>query len=178
MPNGAYFWGLKIDDKVFVNKIVKVDRAVVERIFKLTAGIPYYIYAVANKYKEVKNVEKAFVLEVLSRSGLIRNSVKNSLDNSLNRARGKTLLWNILKVLAKASLRLSEVSRAIYRSSAVTNNLLNRLSLVDLIEKNDGKFRFSDKVMGYYVAKIAFEFDLIADKKLLGELVKELEQWK
>ncbi|MBW2978471.1 hypothetical protein KY331_06510 [Candidatus Woesearchaeota archaeon] len=160
----------------FANKIAKVDN--VKKLFRLTSGIPYYVYAVANRYKEVKNVEKAFVIEVLSKTGLIRNSVKISLNDSLNRARGKTLLWSILKVLAKGSLRLAEVSRAIYRSSAVTNNLLNRLLLVDLIEKKDGKFQFSDKVIQYYVSKIAFEFDLIPDKKLVLELTKELEQWK
>ncbi|ENO12067.1 ATPase [Thermoplasmatales archaeon SCGC AB-539-C06] len=162
----------------FVNKIIKVDKTTAEKIFKLTSGIPFYVYAVANKYKETKNVEKAFVLEVLGTIGLIRNSVKNSLNHSLNRARGKTLLWSVLKVLANNSLRLSEISRAIHRSSAVTNNLLNRLLMVDLIEKKDSKFQFSDKIMQYYVSKIEFEFDVIPDKKIIAELVKELEQWK
>jgi len=169
--------GFDLDETIeFIKKIVKVDN--IKKLFNLTSGVPLYVYAVANRYKEIKNVEKAFVIEALSKTGLIRNSIKISLNDSLNRARGKTLLWSILKVLAKGSLRLSEVSRAIYRSSAVTNNLLNRLLLVDLIEKKDGKFEFSDQVMQYYVAKIAFEFELIADKKLVGELAKELEQWK
>lgn len=162
----------------FVNKIVKVDKTAAEKIFRLTSGIPPYVYAVANRYKETKNVEKAFVLEVLGTMGSIRNSVKNSLNNSLNRARGKTLLWSVLKVLANNSLRLSEISRAVHRSSAVTNNLLNRLLIVDLIEKKDSRFQFSDKVMKYYLSKIAFEFDVIPDKKIVAELVKELEQWK
>ena len=170
--------GLDLEETAeLINKIVKVDKAAAEKIFKLTAGIPYYAYAVAKKYKEVKNVENAFILETLGKDGLIRNSVKISLNDSLSRARGKTLLWSILKSLSKSSLRLSEISRAIYRSSAVTNNLLNRLLLVDLIEKKDSRFRFSDKVMQYYVDKIVFEFD-IADKKIVSELAKELEQWK
>jgi len=169
--------GLDLDEAAeMVNKIAKVDD--IKKIYVLTAGIPLYIYAVVNRYKETKNIEKAFVIEALSRTGLIRNSVKISLNESLSRARGKTLLWSILKVLSKSKLRLSEISRAICRSSAVTNNLLNRLLLVDLIVKKEGRFEFSDKVMQYYVSKIAFEFDLIPDKKLVGELAKELEQWK
>jgi GTPase SAR1 family protein len=168
--------GLDLEEtSELINKIIKADKTAVEKIFRLASGIPQYVIAVANRYKEIKNVEKAYVSEVLGTSGLIRNSVKNSLNSSLSRARGKTLLWSILKVLSKSSLRLSEISRAIYRSSAVTNNLLNRLLLVDLIEKKDSKFQFSDKVMQYYVANIMFES---ADKKTIQELAKELEKWK
>jgi len=144
-----------------------------EKIYRYSNGIPYYVICICKRVKE--GVEKAFVSDLLSSYGSINSACSFILNDSLNRARGKTLLRSIVKAIAeRKEMRLNEISRAVYRSSAVTNNLLSRLIDVDLIVKKDGRFSFSDPVLRYYVANELFENDFV-DKKILDMLVKKLE---
>ena len=65
-------------------------------------------------------------------------------------------------------MKLSEVSKSIYRSSAVTKNLLSRLTAVDLIVKEGSMYSFKNKLLRYFVNKVAYGY-------LLDELYDRLE---
>ena len=86
------------------------------------------------------------------------NYFDNYLSESLGRARGKSLLWVILKKLSRKEMKLNEVSRSIYRSSAVTKNLLTRLIDVDLIVKDGNVYSFKNKLLRYFVDGIYYAY--------------------
>ncbi len=163
--------------KELVEKIVKVGDKEVDAIFRLSQGIPIYAYALALGYAKYKNVKKAFISQTLVKTGIIHNACESILVNSLSRARGRGLLKSILKVLAsEQGLRLSEVSRMIYRSAPVTKNLLTRLIDVDLISKEDSLFSITDQTLRYFIEKVwnGIEFGLEVSKEEMKKLEEEL----
>lgn len=158
-----------------INELIEKtgQKADINLVFKLAKGHLLYSSCILGG-----DIEKRFVQEALVKKGVIYNACKEIFYQSLNKARGQTLLMIILKVLAKEDgLRLSEVSRKIHRSSPITKNLLTRLMVVDLVKIEDKKFSFSDPILRYWVRNVfnELEFDDEIDEKVLGELVKELE---
>ena len=158
-----------------VNDLIKKSgkKADIDLVYKLAKGHPLYSISIIEG-----DVEKNFVKETLSKKGRIYNSCRHIFYSSLYNARGQTLLRVILKILAKeGGLRLSEVSKRLYRSSPVTKNLLARLMDVDLVKLDDKKFSFSDPVLKYWTKNVfnGIEFDDDIEEKVLVRLVKELE---
>jgi len=130
-----------------------------DELYYYSAGVPLYVNALKNRQKIAKNsesemsIKEAFVTETLWKSGAIYHACERKLDDSLDRARGRGLLISILREISAANssgLRLSEVSRGIYRSAGVTKNLVERLVKVDLLVKEAGRFRFNDSVLKYW----------------------------
>ena len=145
-------------------------------IFLLSQGHPFVTAAICKKYNETKNVQKAFLAELLTKNNSIHSHCNDSLNYYYNRARGQTLLKTILKVIANEELRLSDIARRIYRSAPVTKSILERLMDVDIIHKKGNKFYFSDNVLRLWVkfTSQGYEFDEIPDDKILDEAAKEL----
>ena len=129
----------------------KVSNDVVQEIFALSQGYPFFAAAIAQRYKETKDVKKAFLWEVMSKEGLVFNACKFEMYTALGNARGQTLLKTILKVLSKEkTIRLSELSRKIYRSAPVTQSLLLRLLELHLVSKKDTRFFFTNPVLHFW----------------------------
>ncbi|HLC60024.1 MAG TPA: hypothetical protein VJJ52_01195 [Candidatus Nanoarchaeia archaeon] len=147
-----------------------------EEIFKLSWGHPLINILISNKYNEIKDVKKAFLIELLQKDNSIYDYCFDSLNNYYNRARGQTLLKTILRVVANEELRLSDIAKKIYRSAPVTKSILERLMEVDVIYKKDNKFYFTDNVLRVWLKLIShgYEFDDIPDDKILNEAMKEL----
>jgi len=139
----------KKEAKELVVKIVgKVSDRVVNEIFELSHGHPHYICSICSKYKKIKDVKRAYSEELFSENGLMYNACKFEFFSSLNKARGKTLLKTILKVLSENNeLRLNEISKKIYRSSPVTQSLLLRLISVGLVSSKKGRYSFANLVL-------------------------------
>ncbi len=151
--------------KQLTNKFKITGEKEVDRIYALSNGIPMFTLAICNKYKELKSVDKAYIHEVLNEQGIIYNALRFSLHENLSRARGQTLLFNILKVLAQNKpLRLTEIASKIYRSGPVTKSLVDRLLEVDLISKNDKYFSISEEVMQFYIYHV-----LVLDSKNISK---------
>ena len=166
----------KGEAKQLIEQILgKTGNDVFEEIFRLSSGQPFCISAIARRYKDTKNVKKAFLLEVLSEDGLIYNACKFELYSSLGNARGQTLLKTILKVLSKEkSLRLNELARKIYRSSPVTQSLLLRLLEMHLISKKDYRFSFINPILHFW-ARNYFEGSTFTGKPSESLLNQEVE---
>lgn len=119
-----------------------------KKLHQLTEGIPFLVEEVCKRYQETKNLEKAFIKELLDRKSASYNLLKQQYSDSLNRARGATLLKNILKVLSRnPPMRLTHIAKKIYRSSPVTKSLLERLMEVDLVKKDEKLFTFISPVL-------------------------------
>ncbi|MBI2135540.1 ATP-binding protein [Candidatus Woesearchaeota archaeon] len=129
-----------------------------DELYYYSAGMPLFLNAIKARQKiSGCDVKEAFVIEALWKQGIIYHACKDKLDDSLDRARGRGLLLTILNAVANSDkiadsdgLRLSEVSRAIYRSAGVTKNLAERLVKADLLVKESGRFRFNDSVLKYW----------------------------
>lgn len=145
----------KEETKLLVDKLAgKVSNAVINEIYSLTLGHPYYVYYLALRYKETNNVKRAFLLETLSKEGNIYKLCDSILQSAISRARGKTLLNVILNVLSHYDkLRLTDIARKIFRSAPVTKSLLSRLIEVDLISKSDNLYSIHDPVLRYFISK-------------------------
>lgn len=98
------------------------------------------------------------------------NFFNNYLNESLGRARGKSLLWVILKKLSIKDMKLSEASRSIHRSSAVTKNLLSRLAAVDLVTREGNVYTFKNKILKYFINKTSYGY------KTIEELYNKVEE--
>ena len=156
--------------------IGKADKNISEEILALSNGHPLITILVSKKYNEIKDVRKAFLIELLQKNNSIYNYCNESLNYYYSRARGQTLLKTILKIVANEELRLSEIAKQIYRSAPVTKSILERLMEVDIIHKKDNKFYFADNVLRLWVKLTShgYEFDDIPDDKVLDEVAKEL----
>jgi len=156
--------------------IEKAEQKTIDDIFSLSKGHPFVTALISKRYNEVKDVKKAFLIELLQKNNPIHEFCNDSLNYYYNRARGQTLLKTILKTVANEELRLSEIAKKIYRSAPVTKSILERLMEVDVIYKKDNKFHFSDNVLRLWLKLVShgFEFDDIPDDKMLSEAAKEL----
>ena len=136
-----------------------------EEIFRLSSGHPLISILISNKYKEIKDVKRAFLIELLTKDSAIYSYCNDSYNYYYSRARGQTLLKTILKVIANEELRLSEIAKKIYRSAPVTKSLLERLISADIIYKKDKRFFFHDPILKTWMRLTAmgYEFDKMED---------------
>ena len=140
----------KAESESLINKYSIKNKKDIDEIYSLTLGNPYLIKCLCERLKQVKDVKKAFSIE-LSKENIYRYC-EETYDYSLNRARGQTLLRAVLKVLASMhQASLTEISKKIYRSAPVTKSLLERLIEVDLISKTDKKFSFNDPILEQWI---------------------------
>ncbi len=159
-----------------IESIIGKNEAAFEEIFSITNGHPLAAISVSKKYNEIKNVKKAFLIELLQKNNSLYAHCSDSLNFHYNRARGQTLLKTILKIVANEELRLSDIAKKIYRSAPVTKSIIERLIDVDIIHKKGNKFYFTDKTLGLWLKLTShgYEFDDVPDDKVLEEVMKQL----
>ena len=159
-------------------------------LFAWTYGHPFYVYAVAERMKEMallfhrdigeQVVGEAFVLETLSTTGRIYNLCRYVVEESMAQARGQALLRLALQILAQSPdpLSLTELSRRLQRSSGVTRNLLNRLAEVDLVVQQDATFDLRDPVLKVWLAYFHAGVELLAmpRREILEQLVADVSE--
>ena len=156
--------------------IDNAEQKTIDEIFALSNGHPLIAALISKRCHEIKDIKKAFLIELLQKNNPIHDYCAESFSYYCNRARGQTLLKTILKAIANEELRLSEIAKRIYRSAPVTKSIIERLIDVDIIHKKGNKFYFSDNVLGLWLKLTSqgFEFDDVPDDKILDEVAKEL----
>ena len=159
-----------------IEEIIGNNEKIAEEIFSISNGHPLATISISKRFNEVKNVKKAFLIELLQKNNSLYNYCSDSLNFYYNRARGQTLLMAILKIVANEELRLSDIAKRVYRSAPVAKSILERLMDVDVICRKGNKFCFSDKTLGLWLKLTShgYEFDDVPDDKILEEAMKEL----
>lgn len=164
--------------------------AAAQTLYEWTRGHPFYIYAVAERMRELillagrvvdsQLVREAFVLETLSSAGRIYNLCRYVIEESMGQARGQALLRLLLQVLAEAEspLTLTEVARRLRRPAGATRALLNRLSAVDLVVQTDGTYDLPDPVLKIWLAYFHAGVELLTvpRREILEQLVADITQ--
>ena len=141
-------------------------------LYYYSQGMPLFLNSI--KDKDVRN---KFLRESLTKTGIIYNACYKQLNEALDKARGKTLLVEILKALCdNDGLRLNEISRKIYRSASVTKNLITRLINVDLLVKEGNLFLFKDSVLKFWFRNYVQEndFDIEPGKDVMKKIEVDL----
>ncbi|MBW2965200.1 hypothetical protein KY363_07115 [Candidatus Woesearchaeota archaeon] len=160
----------------------KSDERIIKEVYQSSAGIPTIVRRIALRFREEKKADTqksiALIRHILISDLATTTShsyvyCSRLLADSLNRARGETLLKAILKAVSQnRPLRLTEIARMIYRSGPVTKSLLERLVEVDLIRKTDNTFDFSNPVLKEWCRLMftGIEFSEIPDEQVLVEI--------
>lgn len=157
-------------------------------IYTYTFGHPFYVTALTNRLRqlvshdpdvEVEEVERAFILETLSRQGQIYGYCRYLYDISLQKARGYGLLKALLQVLAEEDgLKLSEIARRLHRQPPAVREYLRWLAEVDLIVENDKLYYYRDPLLRFWVAYTGkgMEIDAFPQRDTLEGLVADLSE--
>jgi hypothetical protein len=159
----------------------KTDDRIIKEAYRLSAGLPLVVKMMALRFKgeQSNNTQKNITLikyillsELATTTSQSYFYCSKLFTNSLDRARGASLLKTILKVVSQNKpLRLTEIARLIHRSGPVTKSLLERLIEVDLIAKDGNTFDFANPVLKTW-CRLMFsniEFNEIPDEKSLEQ---------
>ncbi len=171
---------LKETSGLFVKLCGKTDERILREVHALSAGIPLVVKSVAERFrdertsdtqKDVKLVRHILISDLVTTTSSSYSYCSRLFTDSLNRARGESLLKAILKVVSQNEpLRLTEVARRIYRSGPVTKSLLERLVEVDLVVRKDCTFDFANPVLKLW-CRLMFsgvEFSETPDEKTMS----------
>lgn len=170
----APFPAADIEDiaKEFKKKISQED---IDKIHVLSAGIPIIASYLVENYDPKQSLEDIFLTALVTKDSALFNYCSTLFRESLYRARGATLLKNILKVMCRNKpLKLTEIARKIFRPSPVTKALLERLIEVDLVSRQDNLYIFSSIPLKHW-CRFMFsdvEFAKTPNKSQLNELKK------
>jgi AAA+ ATPase superfamily predicted ATPase len=159
-------------------------------LYEWTRGHPFYIYAVAERMRELlllsgraadpQLVREAFVLETLSSAGRIYNLCRYVIEESMGQARGQALLRLLLQILAEAEdpLTLTEIASRLRRPAGATRALLNRLGEVDLVTQAGGTYDLPDPVLKLWLAYFHAGVELLTvpRREILEGLVADMTQ--
>lgn len=173
------------ETKETLQRIANVtDKRLISEVQKLTQGNPTAVIAIAKKLKSTTNnsddkdlIKLILLSELCNDSSALHRYAQSRYTDSLNRARGASLLKTILKVISdNQPLRLTEIAKRIYRSGPVTKSLLERLMEVDLITKRDNTFVFTDNILKIWCILTfkGFIYEDEPDKATTKSIVKEL----
>jgi len=164
--------------------------AAAQTLYDWTHGHPFYIYAVAERMRELillsgraadaQLVREAFVLETLSSAGRIYNLCRYVIEESMGQARGQALLRLLLQILAESEspLTLTEIAHRLRRPAGAARALLNRLGQVDLVAQIDGAYDLPDPVLKIWLAYFHAGVELLTvpRREILEGLVADMAQ--
>ena len=174
--------------KALIGEDFPADAA--QTLYDWTHGHPFYIYAVAERMREMillsgrvanpQLVREAFVLETLSSAGRIYNLCRYVIEESMGRARGQALLRLLLQILAEAEspLTLTEIAQRLRRPAGAARALLNRLGEVDLVAQIDGAYDLPDPVLKIWLAYFhaGVELLIVPRREILEGLVADMAE--
>ncbi len=157
-------------------------------VYTYTFGHPFYVTALVERLRDltpaadtvdIEQVERAFLLETLSRQGQIYGYCRYLYDISLQKARGYGVLKALLQILSEEEgLTLSELARRLRRQASATREYLRWLMEVDLVIEEEKRYYYHDPVLRFWVAYTSqgVEVDTFPRREDLERLVADLSE--
>ncbi len=165
---------------------IRVTNSALEAVYTLTGGHPFYIHAIVRRLMEEevervrrKDVEYAFLTELLTESGDIYTHLDYVFNESLSRAYRGPIHREILLILAREEgLRLSEIAKRLGKPSGEVSNYMKFLIRTDLVTREGERYYFTDKLMRFWLAKTYLSINKLELRrgKLREELIEELRE--
>ena len=170
---------LQEGEKLIEKTIGKTEKKIVEEIVSYSHGMPVLIKAISSRYKETKNVKKAYLIELCLKNSVSHMYLDSVLNDFLYKARGEAMPKTLVKVLAfMKHARLTEIAKRLYRSAPVTKSILGRMMLVDMIVKTGNTYEFSSLAMKDWLKLMfsGFEFEEVPSDEILKQAEEVLDE--
>lgn len=181
----------KKDSYKLINRLLKeinITNRLKSLIFKLTYGHIFYMESICKRLNIInklfnreineREIQTAFLIELISKKGEIYEYLKYIYDISLQKARGLGVLKTILDLLSeKGEITNSEAAEDLNITSQTASDYLRWLEEVDLIiKKENKKYYFNDPLLKLWIAVNRMNIDISENagyydiKNLIDEL--------
>lgn len=134
-------------------KTAKCSRKEAEIAWKLVGGHPYYLIMLAENSKPDESLEETYRRILTSSSGALNLYVNYILKEDLGSSTKEARLLRILQAISQGKNTASQVAKHIKLKLSSLPYYLQELERYDLIEKREGKYSVTDKIIrDYFIA--------------------------
>jgi DNA-binding MarR family transcriptional regulator len=120
--------------------------------FKLVGGHPYYLIMLAENRTHGEQLEQTYNRILTSTTGALNLYVNYILKEDLGSSIKEARLLRILRAIALEKDTASQIAKQIKLKLSSLPYYLQELERYDLIQKKDGRYRITDKVVKDYFA--------------------------
>ncbi|HKZ93275.1 MAG TPA: ATP-binding protein [Candidatus Bathyarchaeia archaeon] len=123
------------------------------RAYKLVGGHPYYLIMLAENRNPREHLEETYRRILTNPTGALNLYVNYILKEDLGTSTKETRLLGILKAISQEKSSASQIAKHIKLKLSSLPYYLQELERYDLIQRKDGKYQITDKVVkDYFVA--------------------------
>lgn len=133
-------------------KTAKCSEKEARTAWNLVGGHPYYLIMLAENRKPTENLEATYRRILTSPSGALYLYVNYILTEDLGSSTKEARLLRILQAIPQEKNTASQIAKHIKLKLSSLPYYLQELEKYDLIEKKDGKYSVSDKIIKDYFA--------------------------
>ena len=121
-----------------------------ESAWQLVGGHPYYLIMLAENWKPGETLRQTYERILTSTSGALNLYVNYILKEDLGSSTKEARLKRILQAISQGNNTASQISKQIKLKLSSLPFYLQELEKYDLIEKNEGKYSITDKIVNNY----------------------------
>lgn len=126
------------------------SRKEAESAWQLVGGHPYYLIMLAENWKPGETLRQTYERILTSTSGALNLYVNYILKEDLGSSTKEARLKRILQAISQGNNTASQISKQIKLKLSSLPFYLQELEKYDLIEKNEGKYSITDKIVNNY----------------------------
>jgi len=128
-------------------KTAKCGPEEAECVWKLVGGHPYYLIMLAENHKPEENYEETYKRILTSSSGALNLYVNYILKEDLGSSTKEARLRKILQAISQGENTVSQIARRVKLKLSSVPYYLQELERYDLIQKKEGKYSITDKII-------------------------------
>ena len=133
-------------------KTAKCSKKEAQKAHKLVGGHPYYLIMLAENRNPNEQLEQTYNRILTSQTGALNLYVNYILKEDLGTSTKETRLLRILKAISQEKNTASQIAKRIKLKLSSLPYYLQELEKYDLIQKKDGIYQITDKVVKDYFA--------------------------
>ena len=133
-------------------KTAKCSQKEAQEAFKLVGGHPYYLIMLAENRTTSEQLEQTYNRILTSTTGALNLYVNYILKDDLGSSIKEARLLRILRAIAQEKDTASQIAKQIKLKLSSLPYYLQELERYDLIQKKDGRYKITDKVVRDYFA--------------------------
>lgn len=131
-------------------KGVKCSQKEAETAWEIVGGHPYYLIMLAENRKPDENLEETYKRILTSSTGALNLYVNYILKEDLGSSTKEARLLRILKAISQGKNTASQIAKHIKLKLSSLPYYLQELERYDIIEKREGKYWLTDKIVRDY----------------------------
>jgi len=134
-------------------KTVKCSQKEAESAWALVGGHPYYLIMLTENHKPEETLEETYRRILTSSSGALNLYVNYILKEDLGSSTKEARLLRILQAISHGKNIASQIAKHVKLKLSSLPYYLQELERYDLIEKKEGKYSVTDKIVrDYFIA--------------------------